>query len=117
VDQSKRTFVVEALIDNRNAELKPGSYARVRVETDKVERIRLIPVSAINYVFGLNKAYAVSGGVVEARDVKLGDRYGQDVEITEGLEDGEMVATSQVARLDTGVKVRLASAAGNQQGN
>jgi RND family efflux transporter MFP subunit len=28
VDQSKRTFVVEALIDNRRAELKPGSYAR-----------------------------------------------------------------------------------------
>ncbi|HSB16125.1 MAG TPA: efflux RND transporter periplasmic adaptor subunit [Bryobacteraceae bacterium] len=117
VDQSKRTFLVEALIDNRSEELKPGSYARVRVETDKVEKIRLIPVSAINYVFGLNKAYVVSGGVVEARDVKLGDRYGQEVEITEGLEDGEMVATSQVARLDTGVKVRLASAAGNQRVN
>lgn len=117
VDQSKRTFVVEALIDNRSAELKPGSYARVRVETDKVERIRLIPVSAINYVFGLNKAYAVSGGVVEARDVKLGDRYGQDVEVTEGLKDGEMVATSQVARLDTGVKVRVASAARSQPTN
>jgi RND family efflux transporter MFP subunit len=117
VDQSKRTFVVEALIDNRSAELKPGSYARVRVETDKVERIRLIPASAINYVFGLNKAYVVAGGVVEARDVKLGDRYGQEVEIIEGLEDGEMVATSQVARLDTGVKVRVASASGNQPVN
>ncbi len=117
VDQSKRTFLVEALIDNRSEELKPGSYARVRVETGKVEKIRLIPVSAINYVFGLNKAYVVSGGVVEARDVKLGDRYGQEVEITEGLEDGEMVATSEVARLDTGVKVRLASAAGNQRVN
>jgi RND family efflux transporter MFP subunit len=117
VDQSKRTFLVEALIDNRSEELKPGSYARVRVETDKVERIRLIPVGAINYVFGLNKAYVVTGGVVEARDVKLGDRYGQEVEVTEGIGDGEMVATSQVARLDTGVKVRVASAARSQTTN
>jgi multidrug efflux pump subunit AcrA (membrane-fusion protein) len=54
---------------------------------------------------------------VETRDVKLGDRYGQEVEITEGLEDGEMVATYQVARLDTGVKARVASAARSQTTN
>lgn len=108
VDQSKRTFVVEALIDNRNEELKPGSYARVRVQTDKVEQIRLIPVQAVNYVFGSNKAYVVNGEIVEARDVKIGDRYGEEIEVMEGLEPGEMVATTEVARLDTGVKVKAA---------
>lgn len=117
VDQSKRTFLIEALIDNRSEELKPGSYARVTIETDKVERIRLIPFSAINYVFGLNKAYVVSGGLIEARDVKLGDRYGDEVEIIEGVRDGETVATTQVARLDTGVKVRLAAAGRRPQTN
>ncbi len=94
-----------------------GGFDRQPQRGTKVERIRLIPVSAINYVFGLNKAYVVSGSVVEARDVKLGDRYGREVEITEGLEDGEMVATSQVARPDTGVKVRVASAARSQTTN
>jgi len=44
VDQSKRTFVVEALIDNPRNELKPGSYGRASLPTDKVERIRLVPV-------------------------------------------------------------------------
>ena len=39
VDQSKRTFIVEALIDNPGSELKSGSYARARIPTDKVERI------------------------------------------------------------------------------
>jgi RND family efflux transporter MFP subunit len=109
VNESKRTFLVEALIDNRNEELKPGSYARARVETDRAERIHLIPARAINYVFGSNKAYVISGDTIEARDVKLGDRYGEEVEITEGLQPGELVATTQVNRLDTGFKVRVVS--------
>ncbi|MCW5978381.1 MAG: efflux RND transporter periplasmic adaptor subunit [Bryobacteraceae bacterium] len=111
VDQSKRTFLVEALIDNRSEELKPGSYARARVETDRRERIRLAPASAVNYVFGSNKMYVVDNdNTIEARDVKLGDRYGEDVEIIEGVDAGETVATTQVSRLDTGYKVKVMSA-------
>ena len=71
-----------------------------------MDRIRLIPVRAVNYVFGSNKAYVVRDGVVDARDVKLGDRFGTDVEIVEGLENGDVVATTQVARLDMGSKVK-----------
>jgi RND family efflux transporter MFP subunit len=107
VEQEKRTFIVEALIDNPSATLKPGSYAKARIRTDKVDTIRLAPTLAINYVFGSNKLYVVKDGVIEARDVKIGDRFGQDTEIVEGVETGEMIATTQVARLDTGAKVRV----------
>jgi RND family efflux transporter MFP subunit len=107
VEQSKRTFVVEALIDNPSGELKPGSYAKARIHTDKTDRIRLIPTSAIHYVFGANKAYIVKNDAVEAREVKLGDRFGDNVEIIEGIAEGEQVATTQLSRLDTGVKVAL----------
>ncbi len=107
VDQSKRTFIVEALIANPRGELKPGSYARARLSTDKYERIRVVPRTAVNYVFGSNKTYVVNNDVVEARDVKLGDQYDQDVEILEGLNEGEHLAVTQIAKLDTGVKVRV----------
>ncbi len=109
VEQTKRTFIVEALIDNPNGTLKAGSYAKARGPTEKVDRIRLVPVRAVNYVLGSNKAYVVRNGVVDAREVKLGDRFEQEVEILEGLEDGDQVATTQVARLDTGTKVRVAT--------
>ncbi|MCC6362030.1 MAG: efflux RND transporter periplasmic adaptor subunit [Bryobacterales bacterium] len=105
VDQSKRTFVVEALIGNSKSELKPGSYARARILTDKTERILVVPATAVSYVLGSNKTYVVNSGVIEARDVKLGDRFDHEVEIMEGLQNGETVATSSLARLDTGVKV------------
>jgi len=106
VDQSKRTFIVEVLIDNPNGELKPGSYARARVITDKVDEVRVIPVRAVIYLLGSNKAFVVRDGVVEARDLKLGDRLEQQVEVLEGLQAGEVVALDQLSRLDSGVKVQ-----------
>jgi len=107
VDQSKRTFLVEALIQNPAGELKAGSYAKARVKTSKFEQIKLVPFRAVNYVLGSYKAYVINGDSVEAREVKLGDRFEQDVEVIEGVREGERVADTQLARLDTGVKVRV----------
>ncbi|MCS7024772.1 MAG: efflux RND transporter periplasmic adaptor subunit [Bryobacteraceae bacterium] len=107
VDQTKRTFVVEALIPNPAGELKPGSYARARVPTDRADRVLVVPARAVAYVMGSNKAYVINGDTIEAREVKLGDRFDQEIEILEGLEQGEQVATGPLARLDTGSKVTL----------
>lgn len=110
VDQTKRTFVVEALIENSKNELKPGSYARARLQTNKVETIKTVPARAVNYVLGTNKAFVVKGDSIDAREVKLGDRFQTDIEILEGVDAGDVVATSNLGRLDTGVKVLVASA-------
>jgi RND family efflux transporter MFP subunit len=109
VEQTKRTFVVEALIDNPGGELKPGSYARASLPTNKVERITLMPARGIVYILGSNKAFVVDNGVIEARDVKPGDRFDQEIEIIEGVREGEQVAVSQLNRLDTGTKVSVAA--------
>lgn len=117
VDQSKRTFVVEALIQNPNSELKPGSYAKAKIITDRVESIRLIPSRALNYVLGTNKAYVVTADdTVQVRDVKLGDRFAQEVEILEGVQEGERVAVGGLNRLEEGAKVSVDAGAGKQKG-
>jgi multidrug efflux pump subunit AcrA (membrane-fusion protein) len=109
VEQAKRTFIVEALIDNPTGALKPGSYAKAKLPTDKSEQIKIVPLKAVNYVFGSNKTYVVNDkSMVEARDVKVGDRFDTDVEIVEGVQEGERVATSQLNRLDTGTRVSIA---------
>lgn len=110
VDQTKRTFIAEALIENQDGLLKAGSYARARLTTQKVDEIHVVPSRAVTYILGTNKAFVVSdAGVVEARDVKIGERFENMVEITEGLQMGEQVATTGVNRLDTGSKVRVVS--------
>jgi RND family efflux transporter MFP subunit len=110
VDQTKRTFIVEALISNPHNELKAGSYARARVPTSRVEEVKVVPIRAVAYVFGSNKAFVVKDrAVVEAREVKVGDRFDQKIEILEGLNEGELVAVTQVNRLDTGTRVTIAA--------
>ena len=110
VDQTKRTFVAEALIENEQGILKAGSYARARLTTQKVDEIRVVPARAVAYILGTNKAFVVNdAGVVEAREVKVGDRFENLIEITEGLQAGEQVATTAVNRLDTGSKVKIVS--------
>lgn len=107
VDQTKRTFVVEALIQNPKNELKPGSYARAHLATDKSETVKMVPTRAVSYVLGNNRAYVIKDDAVQVRDVRIGDRFPQEIEILEGLEEGEQVAVSGLDRLDTGVKVRI----------
>lgn len=109
VDQTKRTFVVEALIDNARGELKPGSYARARLATDKTDVVRLIPARALNYVLGTNKAYVIGDDqTIQVRDVLVGDRFPDEVEVVEGVKDGERVAIGPLNRLDSGATVRVA---------
>ncbi len=111
VEQAKRTFVVEALVENPKNELKPGSYARASLPTDKIEHILTVPVKAVTYIFGANKTYVVrNGNTIESKEVKLGDRFEDQVEILEGLTEGDIVATSQLGRLDTGTKVSVKKA-------
>ena len=92
---------------NSAGELKSGSYAKAYVPTSHSEKVTVVPQRAVYYVMGANKAFVVKDGVVESREVKMGDRFETDVEILEGVSDGEEVALTQQAKLDTGVKVRV----------
>ncbi len=110
VDQTKRTFIVEALIQNPRQELKPGSYARAHLLTDKNDSIRVVPSRAVQYVLGTNKSFVIKAdGSVDVREVKIGDRFPNEYEILEGLNEGETVAVSGLSRLDAGMKVRVQS--------
>jgi len=108
VDPTKRTFLVEALIQNPDGALKPGSYAKATVKTDKTDEIAVVPLRAVNYVLGSYKAYVVKGNEVQARELKLGDRFGGDIEVIDGVKQGETIAVTQVQRLDTGSRIRIA---------
>jgi multidrug efflux pump subunit AcrA (membrane-fusion protein) len=92
VDAQSRTFDVEALLDNPEGTLKPGFFARARIASSHVDRALLVPNDALRYVYGVYKLYAVERGTMKERDVKLGAREGDEVEVVEGLKEGERVA-------------------------
>jgi membrane fusion protein (multidrug efflux system) len=92
VEQSTRSFEVEALIDNRAGLLKPGFFVKATIPSNHVVDALYVPQEALLYVYGVYKVFVVDGDKVKEREVKLGERTGDEVEVVEGLSAGERVA-------------------------
>jgi multidrug efflux pump subunit AcrA (membrane-fusion protein) len=107
VNTQTRTFAFEALAPNAEALLKPGTFARVRLETSLVEQVMTIPYAAMQYRYGVYRAFAVEGDRLEARELKTGDRVGDRMEILAGLNTAERVAVTDVDTLTDGMKVAV----------
>src|SRR5215470_17603865 len=94
IEEKNRTFEIEALVANHGAELKPGSFVKATIRSDKIDQILVIPYNATSYLFGAYKVFVVQGRTIKEREVKLGDRLGDLVEIIEGLQTGDKIAIS-----------------------
>ena len=110
-----RSFSFEARIENPGERLRPGLFARGRLETSKVDSVVRIPASAVLSFYGVQKVYTVAGGAIREKVVKLGDRTGETIEITEGLAPGDWVATTNLTRLREGVSVQLETEQGGNR--
>ncbi len=106
VNTQTRSFSFEAVTPNENQILKPGTFARVHVETALNEQALTIPTRAVQYRFGVSRALVVTpANTLSARELKLGDRHGDRVEIVEGLKEGELIALTDIDNLADGMKV------------
>ena len=106
VNQQTRAFPLEALLPNADGSLKPGTFARVRIESAQVDSVLTLPVTALQYRYGVNRVFVVKGDHVMSREVKLGDRLGDLVEVLSGVDASDTVAVSEVERLADGLRVR-----------
>jgi len=108
VETESRSLLVEALVPNARGELKPGFFARGQILTGLDRDVAFVPEAAVYTFVGIHKVFVVKDGSVEERQVKVGIRQEGSVEV-EGVRPGETVATSGLARLSTGIKVRVAA--------
>ena len=93
VDPQTRTFDAEALIENHEGLLKPGFFVKSSIPSKKVDSILMIPQKALNYAYGIYKVYALTGGnKLKEREVRVGDRMGENVEVISGVEKGDRLA-------------------------
>ena len=108
LDAATRTFGVEITIPNAKERLRPGMFARATFNMGERESV-MIPDQALQKQVGSSEryVYVIKDGVAEYRLVKDGRRVGDLIEITEGLEAGEVVATTSFTRLMTGKKVEI----------
>ncbi len=105
IDDKTRTLTVEALIPNDGGTLKPGLFAKVTLFTGPEKETIVVPVTSLLYEEAKVRVFVVEGSLAKERPVKLGSKYGELMEIVEGLKVGETVAVSGQANLSDGVKV------------
>jgi multidrug efflux pump subunit AcrA (membrane-fusion protein) len=105
VNQQTRAFPLEAAVPNRDSRLKPGTFARARILSDRMDQVVAVPVSALQYRYGVNRVFLIKGDRLIAREVKTGDRLGDRMEITEGVRAGDRIVATDVEPLAEGLRV------------
>src|SRR5262249_12587258 len=107
VNQESRTLKIEALVDNKDGVLKPGQFARVTIFTGRTDKVLVAPVNALVKFAGLEKLFVIEGGKVAERIGKSGLRIDDQIEIVDGVREGDVVATSNLGNLQQGREVSL----------
>ena len=106
INELTGTIKVVAQIDNPNHLLKPGQFVRLKLPIRIIKEAILIPQSAVISIQGVSMiAVVADDGRVSLRQVSLGDTYGEDQIITNGLSKGEKVVYSGAQKLTDGVQV------------
>jgi membrane fusion protein (multidrug efflux system) len=114
VDANGRSVGVRGCIDNRHLQLRPGMFARITPVFGVREDARVIPEEAIVPQAGRQFVYRLVDGsdqdtrIAQRVEVKVGMRTPGKVEITEGLQPGDVVVTAGQQRIQKdGMPVRV----------
>lgn len=102
VEVSGRSLLVQAVLDNQEGILRPGMFTRVRLILDRVENALLVPEEALVPEGRSQFVFRLVDGVAEKVQVTLGHRMRGQVQITEGINPGDVVVTAGQMKLRPG---------------
>jgi len=94
-DNAANTFRVRVNLPDGAATLYPGMFIKVGFVVGETRRL-LVPAEAVVRRSELSAVYVSDGENVSLRQVRLGRRYGESIEILAGLVEGEAVALDPV---------------------
>jgi len=107
LDERSRMLEVQALASNASGELKPGMFAKVKVYVGEERPVVVVPITSVLYEGTRTRVFVAESGVARVREVRLGAKYGELVEVVSGVEEGEtLIVVGQNAAAD-GVKIRV----------
>ncbi len=105
---SKNNFyVVKVKIDNYNADIKAGMFAKISLPAEKKDNILMVPNETIKMENGVNYLYTVDNGDVKKIAVETGISDEKFTEVTGEVQEGLDVITEGQNLLSDGEKVNL----------
>jgi RND family efflux transporter MFP subunit len=102
-----RTLLTEVDVPNPDGALQPGVYCTVELKIPRQSPTLIVPASAIIFnQYGMQVA-VVENGVAHLHKIAITTDYGTEVEVNEGVKDGDQVVLQPPVNLADGDKVKI----------
>lgn len=109
VDAETRNIRLQATVANREEKLRPGMFVTTAVVLPTRRQVLAIPATAVLYAPYGDSVFVVEddrkrkgGKVLRQQFVRLGEKRGDFVAVTEGVKEGETVVSTGVFKLSNG---------------
>jgi RND family efflux transporter MFP subunit len=107
VDPKTGTIRISAVFPNPGNILRPGQYAKARFKVQDRADALLVPQRAVQELQGKNFVWVVDdANKVSQRGVTVGQRFGSDWVIEEGLKPGERIVVEGLQKVREGAPVQ-----------
>ncbi|HAT1924075.1 TPA: efflux RND transporter periplasmic adaptor subunit [Legionella pneumophila] len=108
IDMKTRTAKVRFEVDNQKEQLKPGMYVNLELKVPLGERL-VVPKNAVLLTGERAVVFIYHGnGKIEWRDVTVGVRAGDLLEIVKGVKEGDKIITSANFLIDSESQLKAA---------
>lgn len=107
INTNTRTLVVRAYYNNSNGSIKPGSFAQITININSDSKKLMIPTQALIPDLESEKVYVYKDGKAIVKKVQTGLRTTSEIEIVDGLSEGDIVITSGIIQLRPNALVKI----------
>lgn len=105
-DPASKAYPIKVQIDNPDLKLKPGMFAEVQLTGEKRETL-VVPREAVVKIDGRDNVWVVNDNKAAGRPVTVGSSDGKNIEIKDGLKEGEQVVVSGQNSLQENAEVEV----------
>ncbi|HEY2722360.1 MAG TPA: efflux RND transporter periplasmic adaptor subunit [Chitinophagaceae bacterium] len=107
ISQDTRTLTIRAIVENKDASLVPGSFAKVSLNFDPNKNALMIPTQAVIPQARGKKVVIYKNDVAKFVDVTTGIRDSARIEIISGLVPGDTVVTTGLLSVKQDAKIKV----------
>lgn len=108
IDTTTGTLKFKARFDNQDEALFPNQFVNVRLLSDTLKGVVLVPSAAVQYGVDGTFVYAMDGNdKVKIRQLKVGPTDGTNTVVEQGLAQGDRVVLEGTDRLRDGSRVEV----------
>ena len=102
-----RTLLTEVDVPNPDGAFQPGVYCTVELKIPRSAPALIVPASAIIFNQNGMQVAVVENGVAHLRKIAITTDYGTEVEVNEGVQNGDKVVLQPPVNLADGDKVQI----------